>query len=178
MRALTSLQLALLLRSDALRSLVRARLRKKLRLYCAFGARRGRPSWISRRLGCSWDRFGSRNDCISACLGCARAFGAYFVQEQQNLAKTVSERTSELARDNTKTTKICLQSIRAFGRADQRVRTGLGDGSERRWDRSGLPTCRPKRPTWQPRRPTWRARWSNLRPKAVPSASWSDLTSI
>ena len=94
----------------------------------------------------------------------------------QILVKSVSGSTSELARDKTKTTKNRLPSVRAFGRACARVRKGLGDGSERRLDRPGLPTCRPKRPTWRPRRPTWRPRRPNLRPKAVPSASWSDLT--
>ena len=136
----------------------------------------GRPTSILARLGRSWDRLWCRNDSISACLGCVRACGANVVQEQQNLVKTVSGSTSELARDKTKTTKNRLPSVRAFGRACARVRKGLGDGSERRLDRPGLPTCRPKRPTWRPRRPTWRPRRPNLRPKAVPSASWSDLT--
>ena len=97
------------------------------------------------------------------------------VRRQQNIVKTVSESTSELSRDKTKTIKNRLPSARAFGRTYARVRKGFGDGSERRLGRPGLPTCRPKRPTWPPRRPTWRPRRPKLRPKAVPSASWSDL---
>ena len=64
--------------------------------------------------------FGGRNACISARLGCVRAFGAYFVRRQQNTVKTVSGSTSELSRDKTKTIKNRLPN--AFARARRHER--------------------------------------------------------
>ena len=81
---------------------------------------------------------GGRNACISACLGCVRAFGAYFVRRQQNTVKNGTERTSALSRDTRKTIKIrlpiALARVRRCDRAPSLLprATGASQGRSER----------------------------------------------
>ena len=102
-----------------------------------FALAEGRPGSILGRPDAPGLDFAGRNASIFARCRCARVCCAHFVRCQQNTIKTDAKRTSELARDDAKTTKNrstgVFDSARCTKRAHAMLRGRLGAS----WDRPG-----------------------------------------
>ena len=96
-----------------------------MRLYFAFGARLGRPSWIFGRPGGPGLDFGGQNALIFGRFRCSCAFRANFVRGQQKTVKTGTRGTSERMRDGAKTAKIRSASAFDSARCTKRARATL-----------------------------------------------------
>ena len=114
---------------------------KKFGLTSLFAPAKGRPSEISRRLGCSWDRFRGREKRGFSCCFVAHTRSVLTSCEMYEKLHWLTKIEVQACHDRIKNRRnIDTNAVRAYAR----VRRGLLDGSERRLDHLGLPTWRPR----------------------------------